>query len=105
MSNDKHTPTPWRFDKDLEYIYDADNDYPILEAFSIKAAEKAVELANQHDGLIETIATLRAEKAELIEALRGAWDALKEADRRFSVKTGNALSEQITQTLAKIETK
>jgi hypothetical protein len=50
------------------------------------------------------LATLRAEKAELIEALRGAWDALKEADRRFSVKTGNALSEQIKQTLAKYET-
>ena len=96
MSNDKHTPTPWRFDKDLEYIYEADNDHPILEAFSIKAAEKAVELVNQHDGLIETIATLRAEKAELIEAL----------ERIKSIAPiGSTWHYHASQTLAKYETK
>jgi hypothetical protein len=96
MSNDKHTPTPWRFDKTLEYIFDANDDYPILEANSFEAAERAVQCVNEYDGLIETIATLRAEKAELIEAL----------ERIKSIAPiGSTWHYHAERTLAKYETK
>lgn len=51
------------------------------------------------------IEQLKSANAELVEALRNAWSALKEADRRFSIKTGNSLTESINTTLAKYETK
>ena len=126
MSNDKHTPTPWRFDKTLEYIFDANDDYPILEANSFEAAERAVQCVNACEGLSDEdltvkvqiqlsnlaykvdrnaqerdkaealVESLRAEKAELIEALRAAQNLL--------VSEG-WIVEGVYNTLAKYETK
>jgi hypothetical protein len=78
MSKDKHTPTP------------------LTENEAVTRHDKGLFLisSNEHDGMIETIATLRADKAELIEALREAVKYVSYSER-----------EKLKQTLAKYETK
>jgi hypothetical protein len=61
--------------------------------------EKAIEEMNAYS---ETIATLRAEKAELIEALRSILEANESEDLVQVVYLMNGIA---SQTLAKIETK
>ena len=76
MSNDKHTPTPWKINEEQDLLvlnYDssivASADSKWFTDNEAKAnAARIVQCVNEYDGLIETIATLRAEKAELIEA-------------------------------------
>jgi hypothetical protein len=75
MSNDKHTPTPWTDEKFRPIP--AGDDRVLLGAFNLPSTiplrvlseanyQHAAKCVNEYDGLIETIATLRAEKAELI---------------------------------------
>jgi hypothetical protein len=110
MSNDKHTPTPWHsstfevYDENEQIIADCgySEDYFTEDGCKANAA-RIVQCVNEYDGLTETIATLRSEKAELIEAFK-AITQIKAA--RMSI--GRALHEAISiayKTLAKIETK
>jgi hypothetical protein len=84
MSNDKHTPTPWEargnylFNKEskrsigslhrMNFNLSMAGTYMPCKESEANAA-RIVQCVNEYDGLIETISTLRAEKAELIEAL------------------------------------
>ncbi len=82
MTKDKHTPTPWSLEKDFDFILsDYKKDKVVCRFFDqdeepyinyVANAARIVQCVNEYDGLIETIATIRAEKAELIEALRDA---------------------------------
>ena len=137
MSNDKHTPTPWMVDKDgdiqtVDFYFDTE---PILIANVIdpKDAARIVQCVNEYDGLIETIATLRAEndklelvqtdlvfenqvyrgqieelrseKAELIEALRRVRTYLVDNNDVLAPFPNRSEIDNIQQTLAKYETK
>jgi hypothetical protein len=86
MSNDKHTPTPWT--DEIFTPIPAGDDRVLLGAFNLPSKiplrvlseanyQHAAKCVNEYDELTETIATLRAEKAELIEALRVVKDRLQ----------------------------
>ena len=76
-------------------------------------AARIVQCVNEYDGLIETIATLRAEKAELIEALRGMLDIVKESRGVDGFHANEDIAEwdefhevhKASQNLSKYETK
>ena len=121
MSNDKHTPTPWKINEEQDLLvlnYDssivASADSKWFTDNEAKAnAARIVQCVNEYDGLIETIATLRAEKAELIQALRGMLDIVKESRGVDGFHANEDIAEwdefhevhKASQTLAKYETK
>jgi hypothetical protein len=78
MSNDKRTPKSESFGNFVQRHLDSDQS--------------------------ETISTLRAEKAELIEALRGIITQWDTPNWRLTESTGTIIN-QARQTLAKYETK
>jgi hypothetical protein len=123
MSNDKHTPTPWIYrphrHDDWGFIRDSQGDLVAVaknskisfsehDGFRSRKedpyeanAKRIVQCVNEYDGLIETIATLRAEKAELIEALRATKTILQES---YHPRT-DIVKDIVYYTLAKYETK
>jgi hypothetical protein len=113
MSNDKHTPTPWMVSG--RYRYQVCNDFKMVANCETQIdAARIVQCVNEYDELIETIATLRSEKAELIEALRfvqefsGKWMSACISDDLScdQIKYDFSMTiEKLHRTLAKIETK
>jgi uncharacterized membrane protein len=73
-----------------------------LRVLSEANYQHAAKCVNEYDGLIETIATLRAEKAELIEALRKIQEW---TDKGSDTLARIRMSSIASQTLAKIESK
>lgn len=84
MTEPKHTATPWRFCEeefkikgtgDIEGRTVIANLSPKMDfsrgsGTQYQNAARIVQCVNEYDGLIETIESLRAERAQLIEALR-----------------------------------
>lgn len=111
MSNDKHTPTPWEAIGETifagEHILFVSVDSTVngirIDGTEQEAnAARIVQCVNEYDGLIETIATLRAEKAELIEALKQI-EVYKDGDTWLQDII--AIKKFASQTLAKLKTK
>jgi hypothetical protein len=113
MSNDKHTPTPWT--DELFIPIPAGDDRVLLGAFNLTSKiplrvlseanyQHAAKCVNEYDGLIEAIATLRAEKAELTEALRAIITQWDTPNWKLTESTGTIIN-QARQTLTKYETK
>jgi hypothetical protein len=111
MSNDKHTPTPWEAIGETifagEHILFVSVDSTVngirIDGTEQEAnAARIVQCVNEYDGLIETIATLRAEKAELIEALIKIQEW---TDKGSDTLARIRMSSIASQTLAKYETK
>jgi hypothetical protein len=73
-----------------------------IESIGKANAARIVQCVNEYDGLIETIATLRAEKAELIEALIKIQEW---TDKGSDALARIRMSSIASQTLAKHETK
>lgn len=99
-----HTPTPWTDDKFTPIP--AGDDRVLLGAFSQKPKvavrvlseenyQHAAKCVNEHDGLIEQIESLRAERDGLVEALRHV-QFLSENDK---------INHFISRTFAKYEKK
>jgi hypothetical protein len=87
------------------YRYQVCNDFRTVADcnFQIDAA-RIVQCVNEYDELTETIATLRSEKAELIEALESILQCNEREDLDLT-QTVDLMIGIATQTLAKIETK
>ena len=74
MSNEpKHTATPWH--QDGLVVKDSQNNIIAYIELERSDAARIVQCVNEYDGLIETIESIRAENAELIEALRAVKDS------------------------------
>ena len=115
MSNEpKHTATPWGHSEEKtprgHILWSNDKTASHRYIGYIHAKEDAariVQCVNEYDGLIETIESLRAENAELIEALRVAstrfgYLALYDNSERNGVIPSVGMNE-IDTTLAKYE--
>jgi hypothetical protein len=104
MSNDKHTPTPIQ-QYVQEWINSHEPDTFVKNEYGnyiYSAKHSSLNLAVFFEQILEDYTeSLRAEKAELIEALRATLPILKDVDHpRIDWVRGN-----VRQTLAKYETK
>jgi hypothetical protein len=102
MSNDKHTPTPWTNNECNITYYTKRGNFFVAECEREEDAARIVQCVNEYDGLIKTIATLRADKAELIEALKQIEQFSDIGDDLLAVVRMKRIA---SQTLAKYQTK
>lgn len=100
MSNPKRTPTPWH--QDGFVVKDSQNNIVAYIESERSDAARIVQCVNEYDGLIETIESLRAENAELIEALRSIIEA-NESEELDLIQTVYLMTGIAQTTLAKYE--
>lgn len=101
MSNEpKHTATPWH--QDGLVVKDSQNNIIAYIELERSDAARIVQCVNEYDGLIETIESLRAERAELIEALRAIVEANESEDLDL-IQTVYLMTGIASTTLAKYE--
>lgn len=92
-----HTPTPWH--QDGLVVKDSQNNIIAYIESEREDAARIVQCVNEHDGLIEQIKSLRAERDGLVEALRSTLPILNHVVHpRIDLVRGT-----VRQTLAKYE--
>jgi DNA repair exonuclease SbcCD ATPase subunit len=124
MSNDKHTPTPWSdaplakvniiiSEADWKHAVKCVNEYDGLMAKIellkdshreyLLVRSNLKDLTKDYNAAQSELATLRAEKAELVEALRSIITQWDTPNWKLTESTGTIIN-QARQTLAKYET-